>query len=117
MVSLVILNLRYKFVSFFPSINTTIPETGSYDDCLRRIVDATVPESQKDILDAFNRKSLLEAYKNGERRVMRIVKQRDKNNVLHKVAIEDYFMESERNNDVYVVSFIQILDFEDGIYV
>lgn len=107
----------YTFMRYEDFMNTTIPETGSYDDCLRRIVDATVPESQKDILNAFNRKSLLEAYKNGERRVMRIVYQRDENNELHKVAIEDYFMESERNNDVYVVSFIQNLDFEDGTYV
>jgi hypothetical protein len=98
-------------------INTTLPETGSYDECLRQIVAVTVPESQKEVLNAFNRKSLLEAYKNGEKRVIRIVYQKDENDELHKVAIEDYFMESERNNDVYVVSFIQNLDFEDGTYV
>jgi Pyruvate/2-oxoacid:ferredoxin oxidoreductase gamma subunit len=80
-------------------------------------VAVTVPESQKDVLNAFNRKSLLEAYKNGEKRVMRIVNQIDENNEIHKIAIEDYFMENERNSDVYVVSFIQNLDFEDGTYV
>ena len=107
----------YTFMRHENFINTTIPETGSYDECLRRIVAVTVPESQKDVLNAFNRKSLLEAYKNGEKRVMRIVNQIDENNEIHKIAIEDYFMENERNSDVYVVSFIQNLDFEDGTYV
>ena len=107
----------YTFMRHENFINTTLPETGSYDECLRQIVAVTVPESQKEVLNAFNRKSLLEAYKNGEKRVIRIVYQKDENDELHKVAIEDYFMENERNNDVYVVSFIQNLDFEDGTYV
>ena len=98
-------------------MHSSIPETGSYDECLRRIVDSTVPEAQKEVLQAFNRKSLLEAHKNGKKRVMKIVHQIDDNNERHRIAIEDYFMESPRSNDVYMVSFIQNLDFDDDIYV
>ena len=98
-------------------LNTAIPETGTYDDCLNRIVEMTVPESKEEIRNAFNRKSMLDAYESGQKRVLRIVKQHDENGELHKVAIEDYFMQNPRSQDIYVVSFIQMLDFDDHTYV
>lgn len=107
----------YTFMRRENFLNTEISETGTYDDCLRQIVDMTVPESKDEIEKAFNRKSLLDAHAAGKKRVMRIAYQADENGDLHKVAIEDYFMENPRSTDVYVVSFIQNIDFEDGTYV
>ena len=98
-------------------LGTEIPETGTYDDCLEQIVDKTVPESREEVENAFNRKSLLDAYAAGKKKVLRIVKQFDENGEIHRVGIEDYFMENEGSNDVFVVSFLQILDFDDGTYV
>lgn len=107
----------YTFMRRENFLNTEIPETGTYDDCLRQIVDMTVPESKDEIEKAFNRKSLLDAHAAGKKRVMRIAYQTDENGARHKMAIEDYFMENPRSTDVYVVSFIQDIDFEDGTYV
>lgn len=107
----------YTFMRRENFLNTEIAETGTYDDCLRQIVDMTVPESKDEIEKAFNRKSLLDAHAAGKKRVMRIAHQTDENGDIHKVAIEDYFMENPRSTDVYVVSFIQNIDFEDGTYV
>lgn len=107
----------YTFMRRENFLNTEIPETGSYDECLKQLVDATVPESREEIMEAFNRKSLLDAYFTGEKRVLRIVQQLDEKGQRHRVSVEDYFMENPRSNDVYVVSFIQNLDFEDGAYV
>ncbi len=98
-------------------LNTVIPETGTYDDCLRSLINVTVPESRAEVEEAFNRGHLLEAYARGDKRVLRIVNQVDEKGEQHRVAIEDYFMENPGSKDVYIVSFIQPLDFEDGTYV
>ncbi|SCY53506.1 EAL domain-containing protein [Butyrivibrio sp. INlla14] len=107
----------YTFMRRENFLNTEIPETGPYDSCLKQIVEMTVPESKEEIEKAFNRKSLIDAHAAGKKRVMRIVQQLDENGNRHKVAIEDYFMENPRSTDVYIVSFIQNIDFEDGTYV
>ncbi|WP_026490200.1 EAL domain-containing protein [Butyrivibrio sp. XBB1001] len=107
----------YTFMRRENFLNTEIPETGTYDDCLRQLVEMTVPESKDAIEKAFNRKSLLDAHAAGKKRVMRIAYQTDENGARHKMAIEDYFMENPRSKDIYVVSFIQNIDFEDGTYV
>ncbi|WP_248404262.1 EAL domain-containing protein [Butyrivibrio fibrisolvens] len=98
-------------------LGTEIPETGTYDDCLKQIVDKTVPESREEVENAFNRKSLLDAYAAGKKKVLRIAKQFDENGEIHRVGIEDYFMENEGSKDVFIVSFLQILDFDDSTYV
>ncbi len=107
----------YTFMRRENFVDTTIPETGSYDECLQRIIDITVPESKAKIESAFSRRSLLQAFENGEKRILRIVNQMDEKGDIHKVAIEDFFMENPSSNDVFVVSFIQSLDFEEGTYV
>ena len=107
----------YTFMRRENFLNSAIPETGTYDDCIRSVVDMTVPESKDEIEKAFNRKSLLDAYAAGKKRVLRIANQIDEHGNVHKVAIEDYFMENPRSKDVYIVSFLQSLDFEDGTYV
>lgn len=107
----------YTFMRRENYIDTKLPESGTYDDCLEQIIKLTVPESKKEIEQAFNRKSLLDAYAAGKKRVLKIVNQIDSDGNIHKVAIEDYFMENPRSKDVYIVSFFQSLDFEDGTYV
>lgn len=107
----------YTFMRRENYIDTKLPESGTYDDCLEQIIKFTVPESKKEIEQAFNRKSLLDAYAAGKKRVLKIVNQIDSDGNIHKVAIEDYFMENPRSKDVYIVSFFQSLDFEDGTYV
>ncbi|WP_143087520.1 hypothetical protein [Butyrivibrio proteoclasticus] len=77
----------------------------------------TVPESREEVQNAFNRKSLLEAYNRGERKVMRIVNQIDDDGQLHKVAIEDFFIDNRGSDDIFIVSFFQTLDFPEGTYV
>lgn len=100
----------YTFMRRENFINTEIPETGPYDDCLKRIVDITVPESKAFVENTFNRKSLLEAYERGEKKLLLIVNQLDEDGSIHKVAIEDYFIENPGSKDVFIVSFIQVLD-------
>lgn len=107
----------YTFMRRENYIDTKLPESGTYDDCLEQIIKFTVPESKKEIEQAFNRKSLLDAYAAGKKRVLKIVNQIDSDGNIHKVAIEDYFMENPRSKDIYIVSFFQSLDFEDGTYV
>lgn len=107
----------YTFMRRENYIDTKLPESGTYDNCLEQIIKLTVPESKKEIEQAFNRKSLLDAYAAGKKRVLKIVNQIDSDGNIHKVAIEDYFMENPRSKDVYIVSFFQSLDFEDGTYV
>ena len=97
-------------------MDLTIPETGWYDDCLKNIVNMTVPESREEIQNTFNRERLIEAYKRGEKRVMRIVNQIDDDGALHKVAIEDFFIDNQVNDDIFIVSFFQTLDFPEGTY-
>ncbi len=106
----------YTFMKRENFLDLVIPETGLYDDCLEKVVNMTVPESKEEVQNTFNRKSLLEAYDHGERKVMRIVKQIDENGQLHKVAIEDFFIDNNVSDDVFIVSFFQTLDFPEGTY-
>ncbi len=107
----------YTFMRRENFLNMIIPETGAYDDCLKRIVDITVPESKDAVENAFNRRNLLEAHKRGDKCVLRIVKQLDDNGDIHNVAIEDYFIENPASKDVFIVSFIQVLDFIEDVIV
>ena len=106
----------YTFMKRENFMDLTIPETGWYDDSLKTIVNMTVPESREEIQNTFNRESLIEAYKRGEKRVMRIVNQIDDDGALHKVAIEDFFIDNQVNDDIFIVSFFQTLDFPEGTY-
>ena len=66
---------------------------------------------------AFTRENLLEAYKRGEKSVVRIVGQHTEDGEYHKVAFEDYFMNNPDSDDVFMVSFIHYVDFSDDTYV
>ena len=98
-------------------IDTTIPETGSYDEgfnLVKRLSDEIdYPELDK----AFARENLLAAHARGEKRVVRLVRQHDDNGVYHRIAIEDYFMENPDSDDVFIVCFMQSVDFKEETYL
>ena len=98
-------------------MNTLLPETGSYTEGYN-YARSMCKEEDLDILDkAFTRENLLEAYERGEKSVVRIVGQRTEEGEYHKVAFEDYFMNHPDSNDVFMVSFIHYVDFNDDTYV
>lgn len=107
----------YTFMRMENFLDWTIPETGAYDECLERIVKSIVPESKEEIATVFSRENLIKAFKRGETRILRIVNQLDDNGEIHRIAIEDYFMEDSVSKDIYVVSFIHSVHFEDNVYV
>ena len=104
----------YRKESF---IDAAIPATGTYDDGCKIVKRLSDPKNYEALGEAFSRENLLKAHARGEKRVIRILNQYDKNGKMHRMAIEDYFIENPSSNDVYIVSFIQTLDFEDGVYL
>lgn len=98
-------------------IKAIIPETGTYDegvDVVKRLSDEIdYPEIDR----AFSRENLIAAYNRGEEKVIRFVRQHDDNGLYHRIAIEDYFMDNLDNEDIFMVCFIQRLDFADDIYL
>ena len=104
----------YRKESF---IDAAIPATGTYDDGCSIVKRLSNPKNHKALGDAFSRENLLKAHARGEKRVIRILNQYDDQGKEHRMAIEDYFIENPSSNDVYIVSFIQKLDFEDDVYL
>lgn len=102
----------YRRESF---LDATVPETGTYDNGCSIIKKLCNPKDYKALGDAFSRENLLKAYERGERKVLRIVNQQDENGDVHRVSIEDYFIQNPTSNDVYIVCFMQRLDFSDDV--
>ncbi len=98
-------------------IEMSIPSTGSYDKGFEHVKGLSSEEDQEALEEAFSRENLLAAYKRGDRRVIRIVRQRDKEGNSVRVAIEDYFIEHPSSNDIYMVSFAQPLNFDEKVYI
>ena len=98
-------------------VDDAIPQTGTYDDGYEYVKRQSLPEDWPAIEEAFSRENLLAAYERGETRVLRIVNHVDADGNLRRRALEDYFMVNPNSKDVYIVSFVQSLDFDDEIYV
>lgn len=98
-------------------MNTLLPETGSYTDGYKYARSMCNEEDFETLDKAFTRENLLEAYKRGEKSVVRIVGQYTEDGEYHKVAFEDYFMNHPDSDDVFMVSFIHYVDFNDDTYV
>lgn len=98
-------------------LDSLVPVTGSYDEGYAYAKSLCDEKDYPELDRAFLRENLLAAYKRGEKRVVRIVHQHTEKGEYKKIAFEDYFMEHPDSNDVFVVSFIHKVDFEDEIYV
>ena len=98
-------------------VDASIPQTGTYDDGYELVMNKSDVEYHKDIEEAFARENLLKAYERGETKVMRIVNQKDCQGNDIRVALEDYFMTNPVNDDVYVVSFMHNVNFDEKIYI
>ena len=98
-------------------INATIPTTGSYDEGYEKVRSLSFDEDMEELDKAFARGSLLDAHARGEKKVLRILSQKDEEGNIHRVAIEDYFMVNPSSDDVYIVAFFQRLDFNEKIYL
>ena len=98
-------------------LETSIPATGSYDAGFEIMKKWSSPDDYEILEQVFLRESLLAAYAKGEKRVLRIVRQRDDNGIEHRIAIEDYFMEHPESSDVFMVCFVHNVDFSEETYV
>ncbi|SFI40796.1 EAL domain, c-di-GMP-specific phosphodiesterase class I (or its enzymatically inactive variant) [Pseudobutyrivibrio sp. OR37] len=98
-------------------IETSIPATGSYDEGYNLVKSYCSPEDYEALEKAFLRENLLDAYARGEKRVLRIVRQCDTRGSYHRIAIEDYFMENPDSNDIFMVTFLHNVDFNEETYV
>lgn len=98
-------------------MNSVIPETGSYDEGYKVAKSLCDPKDHEELDEAFTRENLIKAYERGEKRVLRITKQQDGTGNYHRVAFENYFMENEYSNDLYMVSLIHDVDFNEKTYI
>ena len=98
-------------------VGASIPQTGTYDDGYELVMNMSEKQYHKDIEEAFSRENLLKAYDRGETKVIKIVNQIDASGNAVRVALEDYFMVNPANEDVYVVSFMHTVDFDDSTYI
>ncbi len=98
-------------------IETSFAETGTYDEGYEFVKNQCAPEDQPAIEAFFSRESLMAAYERGEQRVVKIVNQYDENGVKHRRALEDYFIQNPSSKDIYVVSFVHSVEFDDDTYI
>ncbi|WP_051195206.1 EAL domain-containing protein [Pseudobutyrivibrio ruminis] len=98
-------------------IEKIIPETGSYDEWFEIIKDLSEPSDIEELNKAFLRENLIKAYKRGDKRVLRILKQHDKDGNYHRIALEDYFMDHPYSDDIFMVCFMHNVDFNKEIYL
>lgn len=98
--------------------NATLSSIGTYDAGLDYMLDGCYPEDVPILKDAFDRGNLLETYKNGTEKVVKIFFQRGKhNNTIIRIAVEGYFTQNPSSDDVYMVTFIHPVDFDMSVYV
>ena len=107
----------YKIMRKENFLEMAISHVGTYDDGYAMARSKCMPEDFERLDEAFTRENLLAAYARGEKRVIRIMIQMDDNGVKHRVAVEDFFMENENSSDVYMVTFIHTVDFDEDVYI
>ena len=96
-----------------------LSSVGSYDDAANLVISGCYEEDIPVMNDTFSRKALLESYKNGEEKVVRIFFQEDKHNKdnVHRLAVEGYFTKNPSSDDLYMVTFMHSVSFDMDIYV
>lgn len=107
----------YKIMRRENFLELAISTVGTYDDGYALARSKCMPEDFQKLDEAFTRENLLAAYGRGEKSVVRIMLQKDDNGMVHRVAVEDFFMENENSSDVYMVTFIHTVDFSEDVYV
>jgi EAL domain-containing protein (putative c-di-GMP-specific phosphodiesterase class I) len=107
----------YQIMRIENYIDNALPETGTYDDGYEYIKNMAAPEDQIKIEEAFKRENLLNAYFDGKERIVRIVYLNGEDGIKRRVALEDYFMKNPASDDIYAVSFLHVVQFEEETYI
>ncbi len=101
---------EYHMISYDKYLNQASDMSGVFDDLIQIGVDS-VPEAHKEnFYNAFSRKSLLNAYKQGKKDVYLEHQQYDDNGVPHWIATHVLFTDNPLNDDILEITLSQNID-------
>lgn len=98
-------------------LKSNLPSVGAYDDALNYVLGNCFDEDVPVMKEAFLRQSLLKSYEKGKDRIVKILFQKDEKDLIHRNAIEGYFMENPSSDDLYMVTYIHPVDFDMEAYI
>nr|MCR5416739.1 EAL domain-containing protein [Pseudobutyrivibrio sp.] len=91
-------------------LDLIVPQTGMYEEGFMRGKAITLPQYHAAVDEHFKKEKLIEAYNSGKRYVRLVVEQRGKDGEISLVAITDYFYKRSGTDDLYMVTFFEIID-------
>ncbi len=107
----------YQIIHKEDYFDDSLSEIGTYDDGYEFVKSLYPKKLHAKIEEAFSRENLMKAYNRGEKSVIRIINQIKDDGNSYRWAIEDYFIENTKSNDIFFVSFLHSVDFDSNTYI
>ncbi len=103
---------KYHIIGAAQFITDGVFEEGSYDELVAAGYESVSAAHRKDFSDTFSREKLINAYREGKKRVSLEYQQFSNIGELHWISMEALLMEDSRTGDILQISLLQFIDKE-----